>query len=429
MVLDSLEHIYYDSRILNIQSKQPSLKPVDLVVALELAIRIRQPMSRISASVGISVGEVHNSLGRLMLSGLIDRDKRRVLRSRLDGFLEHGAAIAFPPTWLPAGPGIETAVADTIPDAMASGPRSVVWPRANGPTRGRGLLPLFPGAPDLAERNPSLYRLLVWVDVIRTAGVRERTWALSQIRERLNHGSENGAQQIPPLADGNSGARSLVNVAKAIGPLLNRVVFAGRAAAEVLRTETIVLAPVRRREDATLRVLTSYSVDRVGTELRSLGLERVQRGPTTDRWRVRDGLEFDLEQVSGDDDQPGMPWIEYALLLTNGFDVGDAVVVRVTAAHALLALLCNDFLAAGQAASDSACAEDLVVLVALRPSVVGECASAPAEIRNVVRRAAAVLLADTGLSFVIARTLPDAAVLHELTQTVVNRIRALTQLT
>ena len=409
--------------------KQPSLKPVDLVVALELAIRVRQPISKIGASIGISVGEVHNALRRLALSGLLDHDMRRVVRARLDGFLEHGAAVAFPPIWLPAGPGVETAVADTMPDDIGSAPRSVVWPKAGGPTRGRGLVPLFPGAADLAERNPTLYRLLVWVDVIRTAGVRERGWALGQIREQLNYGAENGAPPLAPLTPGNSGEHSLVDVAKAIGPLLNRVVFAGRAAAEVLRTETVVLAPARHREDATLRVLTSYSVDRVGAELRALGLERVQRGPTADRWRVPGGPDFDLEQVSGDDDQPGMPWIEYALLLTNGFDVGGGVVVRVTAAHALLALLCNGFLSGGQAASDSAWAEDVVALLALRASVVGECASAPAEIRIVVRRAAEALLADTGLSFVIARTLPDAAVLHELTQTVVDRLRTLTQLT
>ena len=65
----------------------------------------------------------------------------------------------------------------------------VVWPSLHGSVRGEALVPLVADAPEVAEENPELYRLLTLIDSLRVGRARERNLAASMLRGRLEEAS------------------------------------------------------------------------------------------------------------------------------------------------------------------------------------------------------------------------------------------------
>ncbi|MDP3774359.1 MAG: hypothetical protein Q8Q85_08840, partial [Gemmatimonadales bacterium] len=59
--------------------KQPSLRPGDVAVALELAVRPGQGLVPLATAVGISLGEAHNAVRRLRAARLVRPDERHVI--------------------------------------------------------------------------------------------------------------------------------------------------------------------------------------------------------------------------------------------------------------------------------------------------------------------------------------------------------------
>lgn len=161
------------------------LKPLDLVVALRLAEAPEARYEQLSRDLGISASTAHASVHRLQVAGLLRPSSRVVNRLALGEFLEHGVRYAFPARLEGEVRGVPTAHAGPplAPHIVAED--VVVWPSASGPSRGRAIAPLYPGAADLPRRCPSLYRSLTLVDVLRVGRVRERKLALGAIREKL----------------------------------------------------------------------------------------------------------------------------------------------------------------------------------------------------------------------------------------------------
>jgi hypothetical protein len=91
-------------------------------------------------------------------------ESKRLDRKALIDFLSHGVRYAFFPVLGPETRGVPTAhSAPPLADRIVSDDR-IVWPSAQGRVRGSSLLPLYPGAPGLPERSPSLYEMLTLVD-------------------------------------------------------------------------------------------------------------------------------------------------------------------------------------------------------------------------------------------------------------------------
>jgi hypothetical protein len=210
--------------------------------------------------------------------------------------------------------------------------------------------------------------------------------------------------------------------ARAIEPILNRVVLAGPPVVELLLTNPAVRVPeVTFSADATLQLLSTSMVDRLAGDLQKLGLTRIGRAAAADRWRISDEIAIDLIQVREDDSDPAQLWLEYATLLTIPFAV-DQLTVRIAGAPAMLALECAAFTTSGARAVDSEEIERAVLLVAARSEIEKECAAAPPELREMISASFARLACDDTLSLIVQRALPDALLLPALTARVRERM-------
>lgn len=61
-----------------------------------------------------------------------------------------------------------------------------MWSDPLGDTRGYALKPLYPRLPEAAKRDPVVHELFALVDAVRDGGVREKTEALRELRERID---------------------------------------------------------------------------------------------------------------------------------------------------------------------------------------------------------------------------------------------------
>lgn len=166
-------------------TRQPSLRPGDVAVALELANRPRQPLVPLARGLGISLGEAHNAVRRLRTARLVRPDERTVVVHALLDFLVSGVPYAFPGILGPEARGIPTAwSAPPLAEAF-SGADPIVWPSAAGKLRGQSLTPLYPGAPGLSRSRPDVHEMLALVDAVRIGRARERTLAVAHLRKRL----------------------------------------------------------------------------------------------------------------------------------------------------------------------------------------------------------------------------------------------------
>jgi hypothetical protein len=173
-------------------SKQPVLKPQDMVLVLKLGVRRDQRFTypTLAAELSMSASEAHAGLGRLYQSRLLTSPEGRgsaVVRSALLEFLIHGVKYCFPAATGPMTRGTPTSYAGPALRAELSVDDEAipVWPHEAGTTRGVSLYPLYPSVPKAAERDPDLYVVLTLVDAIRSGAARERELAASLLIKAL----------------------------------------------------------------------------------------------------------------------------------------------------------------------------------------------------------------------------------------------------
>ncbi len=275
-----------------------------------------------------------------------------------------------------------------------------------------------------------LYRLVSLTDLIRTGSVRQRQAALAEVRATVGglraadtprSEDPSAAPQVTPAA-----REAISAIALCVQPLLGRVVFAGRAAAELLASEPVFRA--RFPEDASVTLLTSFALERMAGEMQTLGAERVRRDGHTDVWRLPGGATADLTHVETGADT-GSPWHEYALLLTRDVEVAPSCSVRVSGGPATAALLFDRH--EGErlgTMSDSLALEDLILLVAGRPELAAEVRAAPAELRAYVAARSTALVRSGSAQGLVEHAAPDAAASPAMVDDIVQRLRRLSEL-
>ena len=215
----------------------------------------------------------------------------------------------------------------------------------------------------------------------------------------------------------------LAVAARAIEPILNRVVLAGPPVVDLLIDDPTVRTPqLTFAADAVLQLLSTSMVDRLGVDLQKLGFTRTGRTERADRWRVADDVTLDLIQVRTDAADPDQLCLEYATLLTLPFTVDERLVVRIAAAPAMLALECTAFAKSGASPLDSEELERVVLLIAARTEIEQECAAAPPELRSIITASLAELARGDALPLLIQRALPDSAMLPALAKRARERI-------
>jgi DNA-binding MarR family transcriptional regulator len=169
---------------------QPALRPVDVVVALRLSLRPEEKYESLAAILGIGLSAAHRSVKRLESAGLVLPHRRDTSRRALIEFLVHGVKYAFFPVTGPEAPGVPTAYSGPPLAAEIVSDRPLVWASARGTIRGDTLVPLYEGAPELADRAPELYEAVTLVDAIRAGRARERKLAAEMLEHRLHRPDE-----------------------------------------------------------------------------------------------------------------------------------------------------------------------------------------------------------------------------------------------
>jgi hypothetical protein len=165
--------------------RQPlSLRPHDVCVLLQFAIRPVMTFRELGKLVGVSLGEAHNATKRLAIARLVSAGGGQVNEKASLEFLVYGVPYAFPGELGPETRGVPTAhsgppLRDQLPGEL------VVWPSGIGEVRGLSLVPLCRGAPQTSVSNPELYDWLTVVDALRIGRARDRRLAHELLGDSL----------------------------------------------------------------------------------------------------------------------------------------------------------------------------------------------------------------------------------------------------
>ena len=167
------------------QSSPVSLRQHDVCVALQVVLTPRFSYRELARSVGLSLGESHNSIKRLELARLFMSHQDMVNIPSLLEFLVHGVPYVFPGALGPESQGVPTAHSGPVLSEIVPGMDSVVWPSVEGGARGLSLTPLCRQAPLMARSNQALYRWLTIVDALRIGRARDRKVARDVLHDEL----------------------------------------------------------------------------------------------------------------------------------------------------------------------------------------------------------------------------------------------------
>ncbi len=175
---------------------QPTLRPFDIAVALRLLLEPEDRYEPLADALATSTSAVHRGVARLQAAGLLRAGSRTVARPALREFVLHGVRYAFPPVRGHEATGMPTAWAHTPVAALLtaeSAPdtaRALVWPDDTGTMRGDLLVPLFPGAARVAQRDPRLHELLAAVDAVRAGSTTVRRVVSEYLADRILWGEQ-----------------------------------------------------------------------------------------------------------------------------------------------------------------------------------------------------------------------------------------------
>ena len=200
----------------------------------------------------------------------------------------------------------------------------------------------------------------------------------------------------------------MIRVARALGPRVEEVVFIGGAIAPLLQTEP-VLDHVRPTQDVDAVIATTrYStIDSLQDRLRARGFthDHLHTGHVH-RYVLSSADElpilFDLVPAGSHLSASGHQWDSLAIETAIEATLEDGVVIRHASAPAFLALKWS---AHEDRGGDDPFAshdlEDVLGVIACRPTIVEEMASAPVQIREYLAQCSSVLLAHPDLLEII----------------------------
>ena len=165
------------------------MRPHDIVILLKIVSKgpNKWYMKDLAYELGISAGEVSESINRSVIAGLLSKDKRTLNKLALIDFLRSGICYVYPQQPGALVRGISTAhSAPPLNDQIMSD-EQYVWPYAKGNIRGQAIEPLHPNVPQASLKDNDLYELLALTDAIRVGKAREQLLAMEILKERIEH--------------------------------------------------------------------------------------------------------------------------------------------------------------------------------------------------------------------------------------------------
>ncbi len=167
--------------------KHNGMRPHDIAILLKIATKgnVSWMMKDLANELGISNGEVSESIHRSMLARLIAQDKQTLMKMALLDFLEHGLPYVYPQQPGALVRGIVTAHSAPPLNEHILSNEAYVWPYAEGDVRGQAIEPLHPNIPESCLKDPLFYALMALSDALRVGKAREKNLAIEALRERL----------------------------------------------------------------------------------------------------------------------------------------------------------------------------------------------------------------------------------------------------
>ena len=222
----------------------------------------------------------------------------------------------------------------------------------------------------------------------------------------------------------------LARVASALdAELRRRVVFIGASVMQFVATDHLVFESSRPTNDVDGVVATTGYAEkgRIEEKLRDLKFRHdMNPGAHADRWRLPDGTIFDLVSCGAHLGGTGSKNDEFAIATAESVDLPP--LIRHASGLALVLLKCSAFHDRGkQAPLESKDLMDLAVLLATRPELPAEFATAPAEVQAAIRSTVRYILETPVTRSAISTHVRDRGpVADDVEDIVVAALRALT---
>jgi hypothetical protein len=219
---------------------------------------------------------------------------------------------------------------------------------------------------------------------------------------------------------------ALLDVARALGPMLPDVVFVGGQVAELLITAPGATR-VRPTDDVDIVVSAATKVEyrKVEEQLTELGLTVDPEGPIC-RWKTRSGTKVDVMPVDESVLGFGSRWYLAAISQAVPYQLSNDLSILIPPAPVFLATKWDAFHSRGGGDPlGSHDMEDIISVVAGRPELVAEIVSSDAEIRDWLSQRTKEFLETELADYAIQGALPDTATVPELLRSVRSRFESL----
>jgi predicted nucleotidyltransferase len=219
----------------------------------------------------------------------------------------------------------------------------------------------------------------------------------------------------------------LIAVARALGPLVEDVVFIGGAVAPLLQTAP-PFPRVRPTKDVDGVVASAGCADagRLQALLRARGFREDIAGGHAQKWIAPDGTPFDLVPAGAHFGGSGNPWDAEAIATAVRRELEPGLTIRHASATGFLALKWAAFRDRGRtdpmASHDL---EDILALIASRPGVADEVRAAPGGVRRFVEEWAGWLVEHEYRDDLLAAHLNNATDVAATMRTVLDRLETI----
>jgi len=220
----------------------------------------------------------------------------------------------------------------------------------------------------------------------------------------------------------------LVEVAKAVQPMLPELVFVGGQVAELLIT-----APGANRirptvdVDLVVKATTQVEYEKICDRLRAFGLQNDSgEGAPICRWKTQQGLKLDVMPLDEGVLGFGSRWYPGVVQHAIPHQLLDDLTILISPAPLYLATKWEAFLSRGQ--SDylrSHDLEDIISVVAGRPEVLAEISETDPEVQEWVAHRTSDFLAHESADYALLGALPDSATIPGLVGEVRSRFEAI----
>lgn len=167
--------------------KHNGMRPHDIVILLKISSKGNKEwkMKDLALELSISPSEVSESINRSVYAGLISGDKKRLIKTAILEFLEHGFKYVYPQQLGAMVRGLPTAYSAYPISEEIQNSEKVVWPYADGNVRGQAIEPLHPNVPKACLQDKIMYELLSLTEALRIGRAREKQIAIDELKRRL----------------------------------------------------------------------------------------------------------------------------------------------------------------------------------------------------------------------------------------------------